>query len=485
MWAALPLLALQPAWPAQWTPSGRAVEWDVGRAFFAVPDAHRLVVWPRLMCVLLGVAMVLLAYRVAASAGGALAGVVAAWLVAFEPNLLTASSIVYTDFGVALAACALLALCARTARGASAREAAVLGALFGVAIACKFTALLLAPFVAVAWWRGARRPGAAVALLGATFVTLWACYGFEVGPLFQAQGADAAYASVDRLLGHGPLRPFASAIGGAHVPMPAFWRGISYVMVHGRLGHRAFLAGAYSQDGFLAYFPVTILVRTALPVLLLAVLGALSFAWRRMRAVEGWLLAGAAWILVTAMLGPIDIGYRHILLVVPALLVLGARVVAAPDDGTHLAAFARRTATARLALAAGCVFWSALDAAALGPHHHAFFNALAGGPRDGYRLLLDSNLDLGQDLPDLAAYQRRQHLGEIAFAYFGEADPAAYGVRARPFTADEEHAEHPGVYAISVNTLFNLDRADDPARYAWTCARQPAASSATRFGSTS
>ncbi len=485
MWAALPLLALRPAWPAHWSVSGRAVEWDIGRAFFAADGAraHRLVVWPRMMCVLLGVLLVLLAYALAAHAGGPLAGVVAAGFVAFEPNLLTAASIVYTDLGVALLALAVLALCAWMARRCTADRLLAVGAVWGLGIACKFTALLLLPVIVVAAWRGRRATSAGshvargALLLGTTALVVWAAYGFSVGPPLQARGPSAAHAAVDHLVSGGLARDVTTALATTTIPAPAFWRGLAYATVHGRLGHRAYLAGAYAQHGFLAYFPVTILVKTPLPLLLLAACGLLSLRWRRLRALEGWCLAGAAWILLVAMFGGIDIGYRHILLIVPVLILLGARVVASADDGRAGARWASsaRGEAVRFVIATTLLAWAALDAGGLGPHHHAFFNALAGGPTHGHRLLLDSNLDLGQDLPDLAAYQQRQQLGEIALAYFGEADPAAYGVRARPFTPEEQHAEHAGVYAISVNSLFNIDHADDPQRYAWLRARPPTA----------
>lgn len=35
------------------------------------------------------------------------------------------------------------------------------------------------------------------------------------------------------------------------------------------------------------------------------------------------------------------------------------------------------------------------------PHYLAYFNELAGGPRNGYQSLVDSNLDWGQDLKEL------------------------------------------------------------------------------------
>ena len=35
---------------------------------------------------------------------------------------------------------------------------------------------------------------------------------------------------------------------------------------------------------------------------------------------------------------------------------------------------------------------------AIHPHYLSYFNALAGGPEDGYNVLIDSNVDWGQDL---------------------------------------------------------------------------------------
>src|SRR6185436_15895222 len=59
----------------------------------------------------------------------------------------------------------------------------------------------------------------------------------------------------------------------------------------------------------------------------------------------------------------------------------------------------------------------------------AFFN-VASRP---YRLTLlgDSNLDWGQDLPLLAAWQRAHPDENLYLGYFGQADPAHYGIRAR------------------------------------------------------
>ena len=62
------------------------------------------------------------------------------------------------------------------------------------------------------------------------------------------------------------------------------------------------------------------------------------------------------------------------------------------------------------------------------PHHLAYFNELAGGPANGWRLLVDSNLDWGQDLKRLGEWTRANHVGKLKLSYFGSADPGYYGI---------------------------------------------------------
>jgi hypothetical protein len=72
--------------------------------------------------------------------------------------------------------------------------------------------------------------------------------------------------------------------------------------------------------------------------------------------------------------------------------------------------------------------WTALEAAIVYPHFLAYFNQIAGGPAGGYRWLVDSNLDWGQDLEGLARYRREHVDGPFYVSYFGTAPPEAYGI---------------------------------------------------------
>lgn len=96
------------------------------------------------------------------------------------------------------------------------------------------------------------------------------------------------------------------------------------------------------------------------------------------------------------------------------------------------------------------------------PHYLAYFNEFIGGPKNGYRWLVDSNLDWGQDLKALKKYLKQRKVDEVILAYFGSASPEYYGIRyqylpsigagkSRGYTISSQ--VHPELVAISATTL--------------------------------
>jgi hypothetical protein len=109
----------------------------------------------------------------------------------------------------------------------------------------------------------------------------------------------------------------------------------------------------------------------------------------------------------------------------------------------------------------------------------SYFNALAGGRLGGHRVLLDSNLDWGQDLPRLAAWMRREGVASVQLAYQGSDDPARFGIAREDLPGDHLYPSRPpsrpfeGVVVVSPNLLFGLvPRLGDP--YAALRGRRPA-----------
>jgi hypothetical protein len=90
---------------------------------------------------------------------------------------------------------------------------------------------------------------------------------------------------------------------------------------------------------------------------------------------------------------------------------------------------------------------------------------LAGGPSNGDKVLVDSNLDWGQDLPALKTWMDRNGIDRVNLSYFGTALPGVYGVRYWPlpgflhFISNPDmdsfnpYTPEPGWYAISATSL--------------------------------
>jgi hypothetical protein len=104
----------------------------------------------------------------------------------------------------------------------------------------------------------------------------------------------------------------------------------------------------------------------------------------------------------------------------------------------------------------------------LHPHYLSYFNVLGGGPDNGHQVLVDSNIDWGQDLLRLKEWMEENEIDSIRLSWFGSADPAYYDIDYEPLPGLTHHfdlwwdvpfdpaAPEPGVYAISVSNLWEL-----------------------------
>ncbi|MGC9335495.1 MAG: hypothetical protein ACP5JJ_15190 [Anaerolineae bacterium] len=242
----------------------------------------------------------------------------------------------------------------------------------------------------------------------------------------------------------------------------------------GARGHPAFLMGERSGDGWRAYFPIALAIKTPLPTLIAALIGAVWLPLRRRW--WDWLTAflPGALFMVVAMFSSLNIGYRHILPVVPFLILLLSACAEFPWQRLPFT-----LAGASLAL------WLVVGTLRIHPDYLAYFNALAGGPAGGHRYLTDSNLDWGQDLKRLGDYLERRNIEQVHLSYFGNVDPTAYGIRYKPLPSHYSIGEvegftpfapEPGIYAISVTNLSGQFLVENPTVLDWFNHQDPIAS---------
>jgi hypothetical protein len=211
----------------------------------------------------------------------------------------------------------------------------------------------------------------------------------------------------------------------SYVPVPKALQwvvsGIEAVSVHNTTGHPSYLLGQSRADGWWYFYLVALAVKTPLPLLLFGLVGLVSLAsagWR-----SGDLRGLLPLLLVCTFLGfasvfsRINIGVRHVLIVYP-LLAIGC--VAAWQQCWALSKRVTSVALGRL-LRVLVVVLATWQAGALleWPDYLAYFNELA--PEPGH-VLIDSDLDWGQDFKRLTRRLSQLHVDRVSLAYLGTAD---------------------------------------------------------------
>jgi hypothetical protein len=124
--------------------------------------------------------------------------------------------------------------------------------------------------------------------------------------------------------------------------------------------------------------------------------------------------------------GHVDIGLRHLLPIYPFFYALLAAGLVVP-----------RWRFKNLALAI-LLTGVAAESLAAYPYYTAFFNAAVGGPKNGPKYLVDSNIDWGQDLKRLGRFSTEHGSPLMCVLYFGTAPDWYYVPRAGNFPTLEE-----------------------------------------------
>lgn len=398
-------------------------------------DAGRMLASGRLAVVGLAVILLSVVYGFARDLYGPRGGLVALVLATFCPNLLAHGHLVTLDLGTTLFWMLTLYAFFRLSRGVTPWGLLACGLALGVALASKTTSLLLLPTLVLATaafvlaggrWKLVRGPEAlrvaierrpwivAAAVLLVTglvaMTVLWGFYGFRY-----AASADTA-APLE--LGHDTK--WLETARDYHLLPEGYLFAISKArwLVSGEVAERiSYALGTYSNHGRWWYFPFTFLVKTSTAALALYVLGAIALARAASRETlrdHAWLLAGLVVYWAVSIGGELNVGVRHILPVYPMLMILAGGATA----------LVRRTTWLTLLLA-GAVSSALLTA----PHFLAYFNLPSTLLFERHRMLVESNLDWGQDLPGLKRWMDDRGVDEIKLAYFGSASPEYYGIR--------------------------------------------------------
>ncbi len=437
------------------------------------PHPRRMALAGRFPVILMALLLGAIVCRWATDLSGPRAGLLALFLLAFDPNTIAHGSLITTDMAVVLWGTMALFLTWRYLRGEGEHKVGnhkggdhkscpyIMGAgvALGLALGSKVSALSLVPVLGLLWLTGPRRLAlrrrllstAGAAVLAA--LVLWAVYGFEVRRL--------------------PGMPF---------PLPAATHIAIYrsLQEHYALGHPAFLLGQNRDHGWWYYFPVAFVLKTPWPTLLLLVATAIiGISESANHEISNWQPTIRRWgslvlfpivYVISSFFSSVNIGYRHVLPLLPFVFIVTSAVTA---HGTRNTKYVLRIAY--------CVFRGLcyggllIGTLSISPNYLACFNV-----PDGHRHLVDSNLDWGQNLWQLRDWMRDHSVARVYYAHFSPARPEVYGVqvdmlppspRAVPFAPLNPA---PGTYAIGATVLQGV-YTPDVNTYAWFRTHEPVA----------
>jgi hypothetical protein len=449
--------------PPEGTPEGLHILYAKG-AYWRDLTLARLGMMPFLALLLF--ATWLWGRRLLPSDAAALLSVV---LLVSVPPILGHAALASLD--VPAAATMLLALYALQLwiTSARTRDAILFGLTAGVAVVTKFSAV---PFIAVSLivlalkhWavvRAARLPAAAevraaapagplwrarvggLALAGlALLVPVWIVYGPRA-----ADPAGVAFRfnwAVSYLLAqHGVSHAIGVVVSHLWLPreLEDLFNGMVAVKAHNDSGHLSYLLGHVALTGWWYFYLVALAVKTPLPLLIAGPVGLGGLALKGWREKDSWGLAPltivAAILLFASAVSRINIGIRHILIVYPFFAIGGAYLTvrawqalrggtaaSAGSPAALAAAPAALTGPHNIPRAAsfvalgGALLWQLSPLWRAYPDYLPYFNETVAHPE---QVLVDSDLDWGQDLHRLEVRAAQLHIGHLNLAYRGTAD---------------------------------------------------------------
>ncbi|MBL7201440.1 MAG: glycosyltransferase family 39 protein [Anaerolineae bacterium] len=425
-----------------------------------VPVA-RLFFLGRLPVILTTLCLAALIMRWARELYGSWGGVVALVFCAFDPNIVAHGRLVTTDMGMTFFLFLAAYVFWRFLQRPSFPLLALSGVAAGLAQSAKFSAILVLPFFGLLGLietfhpkgslrlPGRARTGQALLVLGGVMgavvvcagLTIWVIYGLDVGP------------------------PAGWSIS---LPAPGYVEGLLRTVSHAsEVGHPTFLLGQHSTQGWWYYFPVAFALKTPLPAMLALVGAWVTNVWKRSRRAEWPLLLIPAVYVAISLTSSLNIGYRHLLPILPFLWVYVGRIGALPVRAQ--AGTTTRWSTWAVAVLCVLGLWLVVGTVNIYPDYLAYFNLFAGGPDGGWRYLVDSNLDWGQELPAIAAYAEQRSDARLHLSWFGSTYPHLYGLDLEyrllpshfsyPYPQDAARSAYnplypaPGLYAIGATNL--------------------------------
>ncbi len=468
--SAIPLLFLNLNFPRNHPSWQKEVngQWWFGSQFLyhSGNNPDKIIFWARIPMLLLLIFLGWFLFFWTKQLAGNKTALLVLTLFCFSPTFLAHGRLVTTDVAAALGVVISSYFWLEFLKNPSRRNIIFAGIIFGISMLFKFSLALLIPFFAVitvayAWLNPSfnktktelnsnkykyrakeilKYIGLAllIGIIGAMVV--WLTYQFHIlnypaqrqlkdSQFILSSGGINTLEKICIWMADKPgLRPYAHYLLGL---LMANQRTIG--------GNTAYFFGIINNTGWWYYFPIVYILKVPLAFHVLTLI-ALFWAvclikkpfwikpikrlkeWIKIYFVEFSMMVFLAIYWIVSITGNLNIGVRHILPTFPFLYILVSLAIVRWLKTIKKLGLKRIVAS----LIFLCLGWYIISSIASWPFYLSYFNEIAGGTQNGYKYVVDSNYDWGQDLKRLTKFVKENKIKKIHLDYFGGGNPEYY-----------------------------------------------------------
>ena len=378
-----------------------------------------------LITIILGVAVFIISTRFWGGKGG----IISLALFVFDPLVNGHGHFVTTDVAVSLGFLLSVYCFWLFLNKPVWKNIVLLGLAIGLALLAKFTAIIIFPLFLILLVvfliqnktklkEAGKILGKIVIVLAIAFSVICSGYFFK---LKQAPNRREAIFQINQLVVANKDYVFSGFFKNGqldntydklrYVSAPReYFKGLAMVIWHTERGHNSFLLGETSGVGWWYYFPVLLALKTPIPTLILFLLGIIFALKDKMQFKRNlFFLSAGLLFLLFAMTSKANLGLRHLMPITPVLFVMSGILASIKIKYIKY-------------ITGAAIVWLAAIYLFSYPFYISYYNELAGGTKNGYKVALDSNLDWGQDLLRVRNYLMERGINDafIDYAWDGE-----------------------------------------------------------------
>ncbi len=399
--------------------------WLFAEKFLIGNDFHKIFTASRMMIAFLSILLGIYLFIWSRELWGDWGGLLSLFLYCLSPNILAHSSIATLDLGSTCFTFIYFYYLYKTLKSAKTLFVIPAGIFLGFALLSKYSTIQIIPITIIIliihyfYERNTNRPGKniflhlATVLLSPILISIFIII-LNYGLVFHKFS----------------FMPYLNGL-----------RNLSHILKKTEF----YFCGKTSLEGWHSFYLITYLIKTPLTTLCLLIASIIFLIKKKLFSFDVWfiIIPIISFFLIPSIT-KFSIGYRYILQAAPFIFILIGSICYDKE-------FFKPIIT-KIAFT-GLLFLYFINSQVTSPDYISYFNELVGGPKNGYKYLVDSNLDWGQDLAEVQLYMNKKNIDFIHLDYFGSIKPEFYEINYEPIPTNDYPI---GIYAISATYLQGL-----------------------------